>query len=235
MDVLRQTLASIPDEIPVLLDAKRGDIGSTAAAYAQACFDVLGVDGVTLSPYLGRDSVEPFARYAGKGLFVLCHTSNPGAGEFQELEIADWRTLDREPNLPLYIHVARTAIQWSPDVGLVVGATFPAAIADVRAVAPEQWFLVPGVGIQGGDLEGTIAAGKRSSDGLGLIISASRQIALAADHRAAADTLRTAINAAHSQRRTAVAPSTTRLDERRPAWTLGARRGVIPPGCNQVW
>ncbi len=144
MAALRQTLALIPPHIPVLLDAKRGDIGSTAEAYARACFDDLGVDGVTLSPYLGKDSIEPFARYADKGLFVLCHTSNPGAGEFQELEIADWRTLDREPNQPLYIHVARTATAWSPNVGLVVGATFPQAIADVRSAAPQAWFLVPG-------------------------------------------------------------------------------------------
>ena len=141
MAALRQTLALIPPHIPVLLDAKRGDIGSTAEAYAHACFDDLGVDGVTLSPYLGKDSVEPFARYADKGLFVLCHTSNPGAGEFQELEVADWRTLDREPNQPLYVHVARTATAWSPNVGLVVGATFPQAIADVRTRRPAS--LVP--------------------------------------------------------------------------------------------
>lgn len=137
MEALRQTLALIPPHIPVLLDAKRGDIGSTAEAYACACFDDLGVDGVTLSPYLGKDSIEPFACYADKGLFVLCHTSNPGAGEFQELEIADWRTLDREPNQPSYIRVARMAAAWSPNVGLVVGATFPQAIADVRSAAPK--------------------------------------------------------------------------------------------------
>src|SRR5690606_25300818 len=132
MEALRQTLALIPDDVPVILDVKRGDIGSTAAAYATACFDDLKVDAVTLSPYLGRDSVDPFARHASKGLFVLCHTSNPSASEFQELEIADWRTLDREPNQPLYKHVARTAVSWSPNVGLVVGATFPEAIEDVR-------------------------------------------------------------------------------------------------------
>lgn len=194
MEALRQTLALIPPHIPVLLDAKRGDIGSTAEAYARACFDDLGVDGVTLSPYLGKDSIEPFARYADKGLFVLCHTSNPGAGEFQELEIADWRTLDREPNQPLYIHVARTAAAWSPNVGLVVGATFPQAIADVRSAAPQAWFLVPGIGAQGGDLEATLAAGVRA-DGGGVIISASRNIASADDHEQAARKLRDEINA----------------------------------------
>ncbi len=148
---------------------------------------------MTLSPYLGRDSIDPFARYAGKGLFVLCHTSNPGAGEFQELEIADWRSLDREPNQPLYVHVARTAALWSPNVGLVVGATFPEAIARVRAAAPAAWFLVPGIGTQGGDLAATLRAGLRA-DGLGLIINASRNIALAADHRQAALALRDDIN-----------------------------------------
>lgn len=194
MEALRQTLALIPSHIPVLLDAKRGDIGSTAEAYARACFDVLGVDGVTLSPYLGKDSIEPFARYEDKGLFVLCHTSNPGAGEFQKLEIADWRTLDRESNQPLYVHVARTASAWSPNVGLVVGATFPQAIEDVRTAAPQAWFLVPGVGAQGGDLRATLAAGLRE-DGSGVIINASRNIALADNHGQVARKLRDEINA----------------------------------------
>ncbi len=193
MALLRQTLAAIPQHIPVLLDAKRGDIGSTATAYAQACFDELGVDAVTLSPYLGRDSIEPFARYQDRGLFVLCHTSNPSANDFQHLEITDWRTLDREGNQPLYMHVARTAITWSSNVSLVVGATYPEVFAGVRAAAPDRWFLVPGIGAQGGDLASTLAAGLRA-DGKGLIISASRGIALAEDYRAAAQTLRDEIN-----------------------------------------
>lgn len=193
MAALRATLAAIPPHIPIILDAKRGDIGSTAEAYARACFEELGVDAVTLSPYLGRDSVEPFARYADKGLFVLCHTSNPGAGEFQELEIADWRTLDRAPNRPLYVHVARTAARWSPNVGLVVGATFPDAIANVRTAAPEAWFLIPGIGAQGGNLAATLAAGLRP-DGRGLLVNASRNIANADDHGAAARRFRDEIN-----------------------------------------
>ncbi len=198
MATLRATLAAIPPDIPVILDAKRGDIGSTAAAYAAACFDDLKADAVTLSPYLGRDSVDAFARYADKGLFVLCHTSNPSAGEFQELEIADWRSLDREPHQPLYIHVARTAVSWSPNVGLVVGATFPEAVARVRAAAPRAWFLAPGIGAQGGDLEATLAAGLRA-DGLGVIVNASRSIANAADPRRAALEMRNAINAARQK------------------------------------
>lgn len=198
MEVLRATLAAIPPQIPVILDAKRGDIGSTADAYAKACFDELNVDAVTLSPYLGRDSVQSFARYADKGLFVLCHTSNPSAGEFQEMEIADWRSLDREPNQPLYVHVARTAVRWSPNVALVVGATFPEAVARVRAAAPDAWFLIPGIGAQGGDLEATLAAGLRS-DGLGAIINSSRGVTHAADHRQAAQATRDAINAARRE------------------------------------
>ena len=193
MTLLRQTLALIPKTIPVLLDAKRGDIGSTATAYAQACFDDLGVDAVTLSPYLGRDSIEPFARYQDKGLFILCHTSNPSAGDFQHLEITDWRTLDREGNQPLYIHVARIAVTWSPNVGLVVGATYPAVFAGVRAAAPNQWLLVPGIGAQGGDLASTLAAGLRA-DGKGVLINASRGVCLADDYRAAAQQLRDEIN-----------------------------------------
>jgi uridine monophosphate synthetase len=202
MNALRATLVAVPNDIPVILDAKRGDIGSTADAYAKACFDELGVDAVTLSPYLGSDSIQSFARYPGKGLFVLCHTSNPSAGEFQELEIADWRSLDREPNQPLYIHVARTAITWSPNVALVVGATFPEAVARVRAAAPQSWFLIPGIGAQGGDLEATLAAGLRS-DGLGAIVNASRSIANADDHRQAAQAMRDAMNAVRRKHRTA--------------------------------
>lgn len=193
MTLLRHTLALIPKTIPVLLDAKRGDIGSTATAYAQACFDGLGVDAVTLSPYLGRDSIEPFARYIDKGLFILCHTSNPSAGDFQHLEIADWRTLDREGNQPLYIHVARTAVTWSPNVGLVVGATYPEVFAGVRAAAPNPWLLVPGIGAQGGDLASTLAVGLRT-DGKGVLINASRGVCLADDYRAAAQQLRDEIN-----------------------------------------
>ncbi|NJN83147.1 MAG: orotidine-5'-phosphate decarboxylase [Caldilineaceae bacterium] len=198
MAVLRDTLALIPTTIPVLLDAKRGDMGNTAIAYAKACFEDLGVDAVTLSPYLGRDSIEPFAAYPGKGMFVLCHTSNASAGDFQSLEINDWRSLDREPNQPLYIHVARRAASWSPNVGLVVGATYPEAIANVRAVAPDVWFLVPGVGAQGGEIAAALAAGQRS-DGTGMIISASRSVMLADSHHDAAQTLRDAINQAREE------------------------------------
>ena len=208
-ELLRQTLDYIPNHMPVILDAKRGDIGSTAAAYAQAVFEVWGVDAVTLSPYLGRDSIDPFAAYAEKGLFVLSHTSNPGAGEFQHSEISDWRTLDREPNQPLYIHVARTATQWSPNVGLVVGATYPDEMRAVRAAVPHTWFLVPGVGTQGGDVAEMVQASLRA-DGSGIVVNASRSIALADDPHNAAFELKDAINQAREQSlRFASRPQTT--------------------------
>lgn len=215
MELLRKTLALIPDDIPVLLDAKRGDIGSTATAYAKACFDVLGVDAVTLSPYLGSDSIEPFIKHSGKGLFVLCHTSNPGAGEFQSMEIADWQMLDREPNWPLYLHVAKMATSWSPQVGLVVGATYPEAMQAVREVAPEAIILTPGIGTQGGDLEATVSAGLRRS-GDGMLISTSRAIAQAEDPGEAAEYLRDAINTVRHNPITAVAEPTAEMKESTP-------------------
>ena len=184
-EILKATIDAIPDGIPVILDAKRGDIGSTAEAYARAIFDHLGVDAVTLSPYLGQDSVVPFLRYEEKGVFILCHTSNPSAREIQALPVCP---PDRPPT-PVYIEIARRAIAWGPSeqVGLVVGAPYPDALAAVREVAPQTWFLVPGVGAQGGRLE-HLAAGLRA-DGLGVLVNVSRGIMLADDPRAAAETL----------------------------------------------
>ena len=195
MALLRATIAAIPSDIPVLLDAKRGDIGTTAAAYARACFDQLGVDAVTLSPYLGEDSIAPFAAYQGKGLFVLCHTSNPSAGAFQKLSLPSER--NHKEAAPLYMRVAKEAVSWSPAVGLVVGATYPDALADVRAVASDAWLLAPGIGAQGGDLEAALAAGLRA-DGLGMLIAAARSVAQADDPRQVASGIRDRINAAQA-------------------------------------
>ena len=180
MALLRATIAAIPPHIPVLLDAKRGDVGSTAAAYARACFEDLGVDAVTLSPYLGQDSIAPFAACEGKGLFVLCHTSNPSAGTFQNLSLGGGQ--NNNENAPLYLRVAREAVTWSPAVGLVVGATYPEALAEVRGVAPDAWLLVPGIGAQGGDLEAALDAGLRA-DGLGILIAVTRSVTQAEDPR----------------------------------------------------
>ncbi len=187
MAALRETLAHIPEGIPVILDAKRNDIGSTAAAYARAVFEVWGADAVTLNPYLGSDGVEPFLAYADRGAFLLCKTSNPSAGEVQ-----DWT----QSGQPLYQHVADLAATWAGgrEIGLVIGATYPAAMAEIRRRWPETWFLVPGVGTQGGELEAVLRAGLRR-DGMGMIVNASRGIMYADDPREAAIGLREAINA----------------------------------------
>jgi orotidine 5'-phosphate decarboxylase subfamily 2 len=169
--------------IPIILDAKRGDIASTAEAYAKSAFDNLGVDCITLSPYLGKDSIEPFIENQETGIFLLCKTSNPGAGDLQDLVL--------ESGEPLYIHVARLAQSWNikNNIGLVVGATYPDTLTRVRAVAPDLWFLVPGVGTQGGDLESALKAGLRK-DGKGMLINVSRGIARAKNPRTAAAELR---------------------------------------------
>ncbi|MFQ5595036.1 MAG: orotidine-5'-phosphate decarboxylase, partial [Anaerolineae bacterium] len=151
--------------LPVILDAKRGDIGSTARAYAQAAFDVWEVDAITVNPYLGGDALEPFIARQDRGIFVLCHTSNPGAQDLQDLEVA---------GLPLYNHVAQLAGRWNQhgNIGLVIGATYPQEIAAIRADAPDSWFLIPGVGAQGGDLEAAVSAGLNAA-GHGLVINAA--------------------------------------------------------------
>ncbi len=171
---------------PVILDAKRGDIASTAEAYARAAFEHLGADAITLNPYLGYDAVEPFLRDPQRGVFLLCKTSNPGSADLQDLPLADGR--------PLYLHVAERAQAWNAqgNVGLVVGATHPEALAAVRQAAPDVWFLAPGVGAQGGDLAAALRAGLRA-DGRGMLVAVSRSIARAADPAAAARQLRDAI------------------------------------------
>lgn len=149
-----------------ILDAKRGDIASTATAYAEAAFDALDADALTINPYLGRDAVEPFVERAnrdGRGLFVLVRTSNPGAGLFQDL-ICDGQ--------PLYRHVAKAVAEWG--VGAVVGATHPAELQAIRELLPNTWFLIPGYGAQGGTAA-DVRLGFRA-DGLGAIVNSSRGV-----------------------------------------------------------
>ncbi len=188
MAALRDVIASIPKDIPVILDAKRGDIGETSEAYAKAAFEILGAHALTVNPYLGGESLGAFIDRSDRGVFILCKTSNPGAEEFQSLKV------DGEKQL--YEVVAERAQSWNTknNVGLVVGATYPQAIARARELAPDLWFLVPGVGAQGGDLKQTLEAGLRE-DGLGLIINASRSIAHAANPGDEAKRLRDEINA----------------------------------------
>jgi uridine monophosphate synthetase len=184
---LEAVLARIPADVPVILDAKRGDIASPADAYARAAFDWLGAGALTVNPYLGADGVAPFLAREDRGVFVLCKTSNPSAGEVQ-----DWA----QGGVPLYRHIAECARAWAGgrEIGLVMGATYPEAVAEIRAASQETWFLVPGVGAQGGDLEAVLRAGLRA-DGLGVLINSSRGILYADDPRAAAAALRDEINA----------------------------------------
>jgi orotidine-5'-phosphate decarboxylase len=181
--------AAHPD-IPVILDSKRGDIGSTAQHYASEAFDRYRADAVTVNPYLGRDSVQPFLDRADKGVIILCRTSNAGAGDLQDL-LVDGR--------PLYQHIAaKIAREWNTNgnCALVVGATWPAQLREVRAIVGDVPFLVPGVGAQGGDVESVVAHAK-SIDGTGLIISSSRAILYASHNEDYADA---AANAARALR-----------------------------------
>ena len=179
---LQAVIQSVPDGIPVILDAKRGDISSTARAYARAAFEVLGADAITLSPYLGYDSLTPFMQDPEKGIFLLCKTSNTGSVDLQDLPLGGHYRL-----MMVYEKIAGLATEWgtNDNLGLVVGATFPDALRRVRQAAPDQWFLAPGLGAQGADLKAAMRAGLRE-DGLGLLINVSRGISRAADPHEAA-------------------------------------------------
>ena len=159
--------------IPVILDAKRGDIGSTAEQYAREAFERYQADAVTVSPFLGHDSITPYTSYKERGVIVLCRTSNPGGSDMQFLDVDGPQGPEK-----LYQRIARTvATEWNVygNCALVVGATYPAELADVRRIAGDLPILVPGIGAQGGDIAATVAAGK-SSVGSGLIISSGRAI-----------------------------------------------------------
>ncbi|MDR2000093.1 MAG: orotidine-5'-phosphate decarboxylase [Zoogloeaceae bacterium] len=186
-DQLEALIARIHErhpDIPVILDAKRGDIGSTAEQYAIEAFERYRADAVTVNPYMGRDSVEPWLAYADKGVILLCRTSNAGGSDFQFQKTGSGGT-------PLYEVVARkVAEEWNAtgQCALVVGATFPAELARVRALTGDMPLLVPGIGAQGGDIEATVKAGKTAT-GTGLMINSSRAILYASkgeDYAAAA-------------------------------------------------
>jgi len=194
--VLQQVIDAIGEEsvrmgsmIPVILDAKRGDIASTAEAYAKSAFETLGAHCITLSPYLGKDSIEPFIQNQEKGIFLLCKTSNPSSGDLQDLILA--KVSEPSQGLYLYEHVAKLAQQWNTknNIGLVVGATHMDAMKRVRAAAPDLWFLAPGVGAQGGELESALKAGLRK-DGKGMLIPISRTISRSDNPRKTAAEIR---------------------------------------------
>lgn len=179
--------------IPVILDAKRGDIGTSAAAYARAAFERMGADAITVNPYMGWDAVEPFLRYGDRGVFVLCLTSNAGAQDFQMLDGNGRRLFER---------VAEQCAGWNErdNVGLVAGATYPDELVCIRQIAPEQWILLPGVGAQGGDLD-TAVLNTLRADASGVIVNASRAVMLADDPREVAAQLRDQINAVRERKR----------------------------------
>ena len=155
--------------LPIVLDAKRGDIGATAEQYAREAYERYGADAVTVNPYMGEDSIAPYTEWKDKGVIVLCRTSNPGGSDLQFMQV---------DGVPLYQHVARlVAEKWNRNgqCGLVVGATFPEELAQVRAIVGSMPLLVPGIGAQGGDIAATVAAG-RSADGTGMMINSSRAI-----------------------------------------------------------
>lgn len=181
---LERLRARVPADVVFVADAKRGDIGTTAARQAAALFDVLGADAVTVNPYLGEEAIEPLLERADRFAYVLCRTSNPGAGELQGLEVsAD--TVAGHPAEPLWARVARRVDSWGPGgtVGLVVGATAPAEMAAIRAIAPGLAFLVPGVGAQGGEVAPVLEWGPATAApaggraGGGLLVNVSRGIA----------------------------------------------------------
>ena len=207
MAALERLRGSIPGDVPVVAVAKRGDIGSTAARQATALFDVLAADAITVNPYLGEEAIAPLLARADRFAYVLCRTSNPGAGEVQGLRVeADPTT--GAPEEPLHARIARRAAGWGPGgtVGLVVGATAPDELRAIRAIAPGLAFLVPGVGAQGGEVEPVLAAGQASAEpaggrpGGGLLVNVSRGIAGAAstvDGSGSRDPLERVAAAAH--------------------------------------
>ena len=178
---LEETRRLIPTHIPVILDAKVGDIGSTAEAYATGYFDTWDFDAVTVNPYLGEDSLAPFLSRGDRGVIVICKTSNPGSADLQNLLLDG-----TEGRQPLYLtvadRVAAWAERWPGTLGLVVGATYPTELAEVRHRCPDLPILVPGIGAQAGDLEASLRAGL-DSRGLGLIVSSSRSIIYAGNDR----------------------------------------------------
>ncbi len=185
----------IPQEIVLIADAKRGDIGSTSEAYAQAIFDRMGFDALTVNPYLGRDAIQPFLDRRDRGVIVVTRTSNPGARDFQDLLVGAE---------PLYLAVTRQVMAWNEhgNCGLVAGATYPAELASIRQIAPTLPILIPGVGAQAGDLAAAVKAGRDNNRAMA-IVNASRSVIYAGDGpdyaqevRRAASRLRDEINAA---------------------------------------
>lgn len=213
LDVLRATLELIPEGMPVIIDAKRSDIGSTAEAYARSLFGFYGADAVTIGSYMGKTAAEPFLAYHDRGLFVLCRTSNPGAERLQDLPVGADATSESEE---LYVRVAREATSWGPQVGLVVAGNDPVALARIRRTFPSVWLLAPGIGAQGGTIPEAVAAGL-GSDGFGILPVVVRAIARDSDPGGRARAYRDEINHA------------------REAAAEAGVGGASEPGGRKVW
>jgi orotidine 5'-phosphate decarboxylase subfamily 2 len=184
LTALEKTIRFIDHRAPVILDAKRGDIGNTARNYAHAAFEWLGADAVTVNPYLGYDSISPYLEYEGKGIFILCLTSNEGSRDFQLGPVES----------PLYEQVAKKAVEWDKgrgQIGLVVGATHPTLVGRIRFISDGLPFLLPGIGAQGGSLE-CVSAASVTGGGLGVVVNASRSVIYAGKGRDFANQVREA-------------------------------------------
>lgn len=173
LKALKDTIQYIPENTPVILDAKRSDIGNTARAYAESVYGFYGADAVTLNPYLGKESILPFLEYSDKGIFALCRTSNPGSGGIQELKV-----LSNNGISDFYLELAKLITEWSPNIGLVVAGNDPESLKNVRNILPDVWILAPGIGAQGGTIADALNAGIRE-DGKGILLNVSRGISVA--------------------------------------------------------
>jgi len=193
LDALKRTVDYMPEDIPIIGDAKRGDIGNTAKAYARAIFETFNFDAATVNPYLGFDSIEPFIQYQDKGVFILCRTSNAGAVDFQALRCM-------EHDRPLFEIVALKAEEWNVhgNIGLVVGATYPEELRLIRQSHPDMPLLIPGIGAQGGDLASVVRYGV-DAQGERAIINSSRQILYASRGRDFAQAARLAASELRDQ------------------------------------
>lgn len=221
-DVLREVIAAVPEDIPVILDAKRGETSVNAEAQAETAFQSLGAHAVTLNPYLGYDSIHPFVKNPSHGIFLMCKTNNPGTIDLQELPLAG----EGQP-LHLYEKVALLAQEWNmhDNIGLLVSATAPEALARVRQLVPDLWILAPGVGAHGSELAAALKSGLRA-DGLGMLISVSRALAGAEDARQVVANLHQQITAL----RGAAAPAAAAFEEKVP-FPAALAEDLLRSGC----
>ena len=229
MKALEETMKMIPDDIPVIIDAKRNDIGATAEAYTKAIFNVLGSDAVTLNPYMGLTSARPWLEYRDKGYFMLCRTSNPGAADIQELIV----TGPSGEKTPLFLHLAKLISSWSGRIGLVVGGNDPASLKKVRELLPDVWLLAPGIGTQGGSIEEAITAGIRA-DGTGILPMVGRAVYNDDDPGMRAKEYRDALNAAREKAAASDTVSAGRQSLKDRELKKDICRGLVETNCFQL-